>query len=204
MDFGVAALAVLWLAMLVTGAGPLDRQLLQMLYAADRPAVRDAVIVVTQLGSWSVLLTLATIGAAWLIYRRKVRGALLLLAITLVGRLLIDLQKLGIGRLRPQSEVHRVLVGDLSFPSGHAGNTMIVFMSLALLVAPRRFRNLAVAAALVGTAAVGITRPMLGVHWPSDVVGGWAFGAAWVLLMLGLAEQLGSAHTAREHRGRQQ
>src|SRR6185503_13894842 len=158
MDFGVAALAVLWLAMLVTGAGPLDRQLLQMLYAADRSAVRDAVIVVTQLGSWSVLLTLATIGAAWLIYRRKVRGALLLLAITLVGLLLIDLQKLGIGRLRPQSEVHRVLVGDLSFPSGHAGNTMIVFMSLALLVAPRRFRNLAVAAALVGTAAVGITR----------------------------------------------
>jgi len=81
---------------------------------------------------------------------------------------------------------------------------MIVFLSLALLVAPRRFRKLAVAAALIGTAAVGITRPMLGVHWPSDVVGGWSFGAAWVLLTLGLAERPGSAHTAHELRGRQQ
>ena len=190
--------------MLLWGAGPLDRQLLHALYAADCPAVRDAVIVVTRLGNGSVLLTLTLVGTAWLIYPRKVRAALLLLAITLVGRLLIDLQKLGIGRLRPQSEIHRVAVGDLSFPSGHAGNSMIVFLSLALLVAPRQFRKLAVAAAFVGTAAVGITRPMLGVHWPSDVLGGWAFGAAWVLLMLGLAEQLGSAHTVREHRGRHQ
>jgi undecaprenyl-diphosphatase len=190
--------------MLVAGAGPLDRQLLHTLYAADRPAIRDAVIVVTSLGNWLVLLTLTLIGAAWLLYRREARSAFLLLATTLAGRLLVDLEKLDIGRLRPQSEVHRVLVGDLSFPSGHAGNSMIVFLSLAMLVAPRRFRQFAVAAALVGTAAVGITRPMLGVHWPSDVVGGWSFGAAWVLLMLGLAERLGWAHTAHELRGRQQ
>jgi undecaprenyl-diphosphatase len=201
---GVAALALLWLAMLAAGGGPLDRQLLHAFYAADRPAIRAAVIVVTSLGNWSLLLTLTLIGAAWLLYRREARVALVLLVITLVGRLLVDLEKLGIGRLRPQSEVHRVLVGDLSFPSGHAGNSMIVFLSLALLVAPRRFRQFAVAAALVGTAAVGITRPMLGVHWPSDVVGGWSFGAAWVLLILGLAERLGWAHTAHELRGRQQ
>jgi len=192
----VAALAVVWLAMLVTGTGPLDHWLLHALYSADTPAVRGSVILVTNLGQWVVLVTLTLIGVVWLLYRRKARFALFLLVITLAGRLLADLQKLGIGRHRPEDEAHLVTVRDLSFPSGHAANTMIVFLSLALLVAPRRYHYLAVPIALAATAAVGITRPMLGVHWPSDVVGGWAFGAAWVLLMVALAERLGEAHSA--------
>jgi membrane-associated phospholipid phosphatase len=182
--------------MLLTGTGPLDHQLLHALYSADTPAFRGAVMFVTNLGQWQVLVTVTLIGAGWLLYRRQGRVALLLLAITLVGRLLADLQKLGVGRHRPEDEVHRVTVRDLSFPSAHAANTMIVFLSLALLVAPRRYRTLAVPIALVGTAVVGTTRPMLGVHWPSDVVGGWAFAAAWVLLMVALAERLGEAQTS--------
>lgn len=195
----------LWLVMLVAGTGALDHQLLAALYAADRPATRSAVIAITNLGSWPALVTLTVIGLGRLLYRRQARLALLLLATTLVGRLLADLLKLGIGRHRPQDQVHLVTVRDLSFPSGHAANTMIVFLSLALLVAPRRFRHLAVPVALFGTAVIGITRPMLGVHWPSDVVGGWAFGAAWVLLMRGLAERPGQADTAGfNSRGREQ
>jgi undecaprenyl-diphosphatase len=191
--------------MLLGGTGPLDHQLLHALYSADTASVRGAVIVATNLGNWAVLVTLTLIGAGWLLYQRKARVALLLVAITLAGRFLVDLQKVGIGRLRPADEVHLVNVSDLSFPSGHAANTMIVFLSLALLVAPRRYRYLAVPIALIGTAAVGMTRPMLGVHWPSDVVGGWAFGAAWVLLMVGLAERLGQAHTTgSDQQGRRQ
>ena len=192
----VAALAALWLAMMLAGTGPFDHQLLHALYSVDTPAFRGAVILVTNLGQWLVLVPLTLIGVGWLLYRGKARPALLLLAITLIGRLLADLQKLAIGRHRPEDEAHLVTVRDLSFPSAHAANTMVVFLSLALLVAPRRYRYLAVAIALAATAAVGITRPMLGVHWPSDVVGGWAFGAAWVLMMVALAERLGEAHSA--------
>jgi undecaprenyl-diphosphatase len=47
--------------------------------------------------------------------------------------------------------------------------------------------------ALIGSFLVGISRPMLGVHWPSDVIGGWSFGAAWVLAMLGLANRVAPA-----------
>lgn len=183
--------------MLLGGTSPLDHQVLGALYAADTPAVRGAVLFVTNLGNWLVLVILTLSGATWLLYRRRARVALLLVAITLAGRFLVDFQKLGIGRHRPQDQVHLVPVQDLSFPSGHASNTMIVFLSVALLVAPRRYRYLAVAVALLGTAAVGITRPMLGVHWPSDVVGGWAFGAAWVVLMLALADRLRQADSAR-------
>ena len=192
----VAALAALWLAMMLAGTGSFDHQLLHALYSADTPAVRSSVMLVTNLGQWWVLVPLTLIGVAWLLYRRKARVALVLLAITLAGRLLADLQKFAIGRHRPEDEPHLVMVRDLSFPSAHAANTMIVFLSLALLVAPRRYRYLAVAIALFASAAVGITRPMLGVHWPSDVVGGWAFGAAWVLLMVALAERLGEAQNA--------
>lgn len=190
--------------MMLVGTGPLDHRLLAVLYSADPPAVRGAVLFVTNLGEWLVLVPLTLLGAGWLLYRRERRPALLLLAITLIGRLLVDLQKLGIGRLRPEDQVHLVPVKNLSFPSGHAANTMIVFLSLALLVAPRRIQRLAVPIALLATVAVGITRPMLGVHWPSDVVGGWAFGAAWVLLMLGLADRLGQEHSGGNQQGRVQ
>jgi undecaprenyl-diphosphatase len=190
--------------MMVAGTGPLDHRLLAALYAADRPGLRGAVIAVTNIGNWWVLVTMTLLGAAWLLYRRRTRSGLTLLAITLVGRLLVDLQKAGIGRLRPDDQIHLVRVDTLSFPSGHAGNTMIVFLSLALLAVPPRFQRFTVPIALIGTVAVGITRPMLGVHWPSDVIGGWAFGAAWVLLMVGLAERLGQADTAGDQQGRGQ
>ena len=201
---GVTALAALWLATMLTGTGALDHRLLHALYAMDRPALRGAVIAVTNLGEPWVLVALTLAGVAGLLVSRRSRPALLLLAITLVGRGLVELQKLGIGRLRPEDQVHLVPVKSLSFPSGHAANSMIVFLSLALVVPGPRWKRLAVPLALAVTAAVGLTRPMLGVHWPSDVIGGWAFGAAWVLAMLGLADRLGYAQDAVEDKGNHQ
>jgi undecaprenyl-diphosphatase len=183
---------LLWLAMMVGGTGPADLALLRVLYSGNEPALRSAALFVTQFGQWPVLVPLTLIGAAGLLYRRRSRSALLLLAVALIGRGLVDLQKWAIGRLRPEDLAHLVPVRSLSFPSGHAANSMITLLSLALLVAPREYRTPAVAAALAGTFLIGVTRPMIGVHWPSDVVGGWAFGALWALVVLWLAERAGS------------
>ena len=79
-------------------------------------------------------------------------------------------------------------VVSLSFPSAHAANSMIAWLGLALIAAPPRLRPAAVAAALALALLVGLTRLVLAVHWPSDVIGGWAFGAAWTLLLLRLLE----------------
>ena len=184
----VVLLTVLWLTMMLTGTGEVDRSLLHALYAADRPALRSFALGATVFGEWQAVILLSLVGAASLLHLGKVRSAVLLLAITLLGRSLVQFQKYGVNRQRPELE-HLVDVRSLSFPSAHAANSMILLLSLAMIVPPRGHRTWAVAAALLGTFLVGISRPMLGVHFPSDVVGGWSFGAAWVLTMLALAER---------------
>jgi undecaprenyl-diphosphatase len=184
----VAILMAIWLLMMLQGTGAVDLAVLDMLYSANRPVVRAAASILTLLGQWQSVVLISVIAAAWLLYRRKVRSALLLLAVTLLGRALVELQKVGVHRQRPELE-HLVEVRSLSFPSAHSANSMILLLSLALIAAPTGHRRWAVIAALAGTFLVGITRPILGVHWPSDVIGGWSFGAAWVLAMLAVAER---------------
>ena len=185
----VAFLASIWLAMMLLGAGDVDRFLLYHLYAADRPAFREVARFVTLFGNWQAVILFSIIAVLWLLYRRKTRSALLLISVTLLGRALVESQKVGINRLRPDELEHLVPVKSLAFPSAHSANSMILFLSLAMIAAPREQRWWAVPAALAGTFIVGISRPMLGVHWPSDVVGGWSFGAAWVIAMLAIAER---------------
>lgn len=178
-------LTAIWLLMMAVGTSPLDRSLLQFLYSGDRPGVRSAATFVTMFGEWQFLVPLTLIAGGILLTVAKARRqALLFLSICLIGRLLVHVQKIGVGRLRPEDREQLVSVNSLSFPSGHATNSMIVFLALALVVAPVRHRLLAIGLALLATAVVGISRPMLGVHWPSDVLGGWSFGAAWVLILV--------------------
>ena len=53
---------------------------------------------------------------------------------------------------------------------------------------PRAIRPLALALAALAALLAGVSRPMLGVHSPSDVIAGWSFGLLWILLMLRLSE----------------
>jgi undecaprenyl-diphosphatase len=175
-------LLALWVAMMSLGTGAVDQALLAFLYSADRPGLRTAAQAITLAGEWPSMVAIVVLAALWLFYRRRLRAALLFLGVTLSGRLLILLQKEAVGRMRPDAQEHLIEVKSLSFPSAHTANSMIVFLALALLVAPKRYRRVAVMLALLGTLGVGLTRPMLGVHWPSDVIAGWSFGALWVLM----------------------
>jgi membrane-associated phospholipid phosphatase len=165
------------------------------LYAGGHPDLVDAARTVTQAGGYAVLVPATLLGLLRLARRRDWRACALLLGITLSGRLLVELSKSWIGRLRPEDQEHLVAAQSYAFPSGHAANATIVWLSLALLVpGTARGRRIAIAVAAVIALAVGLSRPMLGVHWPSDVIGGWAFGAAWTLLFV---RQFGTAPPAR-------
>jgi membrane-associated phospholipid phosphatase len=157
------------------------------LYAGGHPDLIDGAKAVTQAGGYAVLVPATLLGLLRLARRRDWRTCALLLGITLSGRLLVELGKGWIGRLRPEDQEHLVAVQSFAFPSGHAANATIVWLSLALLVPETaRGRRICVVVAAVVALAVGISRPMLGVHWPSDVIGGWAFGLAWTLTLVRL------------------
>ena len=141
------------------------------------PQLTLGVIALTQLGSIYATFGVGLAAAAWLFFtNQRWRGTVI--AITVVGeRLLVDGLKLALDRARPAFDAHPVMTNSSSFPSGHAGNTMAVFLTIALVAAPPRLRRPAVTLALILTGLVGLSRPYLGVHWPSDIVGGWALGA---------------------------
>ena len=187
----VFALFAIWLAMLIGGTGPLDRSIYEAVYAGHRPVLLTIARIFTELGEPTVLIVAGFIVAAWLWWVGRGRFALALLLVVLVGRGLSEIQKYGIGRVRPDVEPHLVIVKTSSFPSGHATSSMIFYLTLALaLTARTRWNWVAAASAVVLSLLIGTSRVMLGVHWPSDVVGGWAFGVLWVLLTLRPAERL--------------
>ena len=79
---------------------------------------------------------------------------------------------------------------------------MIFYLTLALaLTAGTRWQRVAAAGAILVSLLIGTSRVMLGVHWPSDVIGGWAFGMLWVLLTLRPAERLLRSNSEMEQSG---
>jgi undecaprenyl-diphosphatase len=177
--------------MLAFGAGPLDRGIYKLLYTGHRPALLVVARALTFLGEPTVLIGAVILGALWLWLRGRVQLALTLVLIVLIGRGLSEAQKYWIARVRPDAEPHLVIVKTSSFPSGHAASSMILYLTLAIvLTAGTRWHRVAAASAITLSLLIGMSRIMLGVHWPSDVIGGWAFGMLWVLLALPLAERL--------------
>ena len=174
--------------MLLWGGGPIDRAVYEALYAGHRPGLVVVARVFTFLGEPTGLIGAGVVVAIWLFLRGHRHLPLALIAIVALGRLLSEAQKYWIARARPDLETHLVVVKTSSFPSGHATSSMIFYLSLALvLTAEKRWHRGAVAGAIILSLLIGLSRVMLGVHWPSDVIGGWSFGMLWVLLTLKLA-----------------
>lgn len=181
------AIALFFLAALLglSGGGDLsfDRLIVQEFvgWRARNPDMSRAIIRLTQLGDGPVLLADAALAAALIAFRDRARAVALILAVA-GGRLLIEVLKLAFDRPRPSFDAHPVWVYSQSFPSGHAGNSMITFGAIALFALPGRWRTRGLVAAIILAVLVGATRPMIGVHWPTDVIGGWVVGGGWLAL----------------------
>lgn len=190
---GLAALvggtvAFIALLALVTTGSPLvaaDRAVAAALNdaVAGRPLLLSVLGLVTDLGgspaSWIVLTTLT----AWLLIRRQRRLAVFV-AVTGLGAwvLSVGVKEL-VGRLRPMVEVPVATAPGPSFPSGHALGSTVTYGVLLLVflpVLPRRARIPTAVAATVLVVAIGFTRMALGVHFLSDVLGGWLLGLGWL------------------------
>lgn len=186
----IVGLAAIWLVMLLWGGGALDRQVYEALYSGRDPTAVAIGRSLTALGEPTVLIAASVIAAVWLWIAGHRHLPFVFVAITMFGRGASELQKYWIARARPDLEAHLVVVKTSSFPSGHANSAMIFYLTMALILTHgTRWRGAAVAFAILVALLVGLSRVMLGVHWPSDVIGGWAFGMLWVLLTLRLAQR---------------
>jgi undecaprenyl-diphosphatase len=128
--------------------------------------------------------------------------ALLVAAAVITGSVGVSWLKAGFGRVRPAADFAELIAPGLSFPSGHAGVSAIVFLTLGALLASTRSRAIErmyiLAMASLMTLLVGLSRIALGVHWATDVLAGWAFGAAWAVIWVLLARRLNRKVSATE------
>lgn len=194
MRLHIAIIALLGGIFLLLGwaggaASPVDSTVVTTLAEARNasPWLTPWIVMLTHLGSVWATLGATAVAAVWLLYQRQRMEAGVLAATVVGGRLLNDGLKLLYDRPRPAFDAHPVLTSSSSFPSGHAANTMIAFVAIALALTPARHRALALNVAVIVAAAIGLSRPYLGVHWPSDVLGGWLL-AAMVLLLSRIAQ----------------
>lgn len=145
-------------------------------------------------------LTLLTIAAAgFLLAARKWGMATFVVLAIAGGGLAGNLLKWIFVRARPDLVPHLVSVDSASFPSAHAMNSAVTFLTLGVLLSrtqkDRRLKAYLMGIAVFLTLIVGFSRVYLGVHWPTDVVAGWAVGAAWAILCSLVAARLQQRHT---------
>jgi undecaprenyl-diphosphatase len=154
------------------------------------PAFRD----LTSLGGAPVLTLVTFIVLGDLLIVGRARAAAFTAASIGLGALLNPLLKLGFDRPRPEVVPHLVEATSSSFPSGHSMGSAIVYLTLGALLAsqsesPARGLYALTVAALL-SALVGVSRVVLGVHYPTDVLGGWAAGLVWAIASYKLSRRL--------------
>lgn len=167
----------------------LDEPVTSVVIGGRQPWLSRFFEVVTWAGSAALLVPLVLLAG---LYLRRVTQSwhpLIFLTTGLLGAMSVStLIKLIVARPRPPAFLALVDAAGYSFPSGHSTAAAAGWLSLALAFAaltPRRGVTVVlVGTAVVVTGLVGLSRVYLGVHEPTDVLGGWCLGALWVVGVL--------------------
>lgn len=170
-----------------TDAGAFDKSFGHFIQSFRSEALTQVAINLTALGSASVLAVFALLAYGVVVGGRD-RVGFVHLTLALVGAFVFpELLKDHFGRERPDALLHLVPVRSLSFPSGHSFGAAACYATFAFFFArfvPRWSTEVFcyVLAALI-VLVIGLTRIYLGVHYPTDVLGGFALGGAWAFFL---------------------
>ncbi|MFF3244163.1 phosphatase PAP2 family protein [Streptomyces sp. NPDC002870] len=195
----LAALSAVLLTLVAVSWAPLvsfDRTVADGLHgwAVTEPGLTRVNRVLTD-WVWDPWTIRALIAAAvlWLWWLRERLLAVWVAVTSAVGTFVQQGLKSAVGRERPHWPDPLDSAHYAAFPSGHAMTAMVSCILLLWLLrrheAEGRPWHWGIAAAVVSVVGVGLTRLYLGVHWPSDVVGGWLLGACWAALSIAAYER---------------
>lgn len=166
-------------------AVPLDSWVAIHLHDVVRraPWAVDVLKVVTVTGRPAWCYAVCAGVSAYLLWRRRWQLAVYLCASTVLGLAIDNLVKAAVGRDRPLLDQPVATALGKSFPSGHAVAATVTYGSLLVIFLPvMRRKRLAIASTVVLVILIGFTRVALGVHYVSDVLGGFALGTAWMVV----------------------
>ncbi|HEV3480529.1 MAG TPA: phosphatase PAP2 family protein [Gaiellaceae bacterium] len=185
---------------IVEGGTTTDERFAEWLHGRATDPLTDVFHAITWTGNFLTLLVVALVAVVVLWRRRERTDALFVALAFLGGQVLSNGMKLGFRRERPFFADPLATESTFSFPSGHALVSLAVYGAIALLLArgisSHRGRALLLAATAIWVALIGFSRLYLGVHFLSDVLAGFAAGAAWLALLY-LALELRSRYTSR-------
>ena len=141
---------------------------------------------ITQLGDpgWRAGIMILILAA--LIYRRCWRSAavfVVTVGLSITGH---SVAKEAFARPRPNLVPPLDFADSYAYPSGHAAGAMVIMLLGAMLLGGRK----SCVAAILVAVAIGLSRVALGVHWPSDVIGGWLFGGGAALIGYAIARRV--------------
>ena len=180
-------LAALFLALSliveIAGSMPGDERVLVELNAAIGTSLDDAMVAVGRASDTIPLLAASAVVAIVLTGNRRRRDIAAFLAVVVVAMVGNRILKEIVGRPRPDVRPSPESVSQFSFPSGHAANTLAVWAGLLLVVRTRPLRIAVLALGVAVLAVVGFSRLAIGVHYPSDLIAGWLWVAAWSALV---------------------
>jgi undecaprenyl-diphosphatase len=157
----------------------------------------------TAIGGPTVLGLVVISVVGFLLLQTKYRTALVVAITSIGGEALDSTMKLFFNRPRPTIVPHLREVYSTSFPSGHAMESAIVYLTLAAILMrasdSRVTKMYILGIAVLLTTLVGVSRVFLGVHYPTDVLGGWIVGFLWALICSLAARRFeGTAHVEAE------
>jgi membrane-associated phospholipid phosphatase len=163
-----------------------DTAALLWLHQWANPVLDAVMLKITTLGNPEIVVVVVAFSLGWLWWRKR-RLEAKVFAIACLGALILNQGlKLCFAKPRPQLWTRLISESSFSFPSGHALGSLVLYGFLAYLLAIQ-FPRLAhwiygVAAGII--AAIGASRLYLGVHWPTDVVAGYAVGFLWLMVCI--------------------
>lgn len=164
-----------------------DEAVLNFIQSFQTPFLTFIFLALTFLGDKFFVIAAVLLAAAVLFYSGFKRKALFILVAAAGSQVLSFLFKNLIGRERPF--INALAEADgFSFPSGHSIAAIAFYGAIAFVIVgfleSKRKKILTIALFSVLILGVGISRVYLGVHWPSDVLGSFALGAVWLILMV--------------------